>query len=149
LDAPIHLRQVDASIFNAFQKDILGGKILPVETVEDISVWQGFAPSATSIKAYEPIFGYQLEEFKPHIKLGKILQVEDGYFNMTNPVSLVYPELNQSVPFERFKEAGREKLEVFVNRGQPDWGLPLTQKILDWMSILAILASAVMLLKAK
>lgn len=149
LSAPIHIRQFDASIFNGFQKDILRGKIQPVESIEDISVWQGFAPAASSIRAYEPIFGYQLEEFKPHIKLGKIFEVEDGYFNMTDPTSLVYPEINRTVSFERFKSADAEKLEIFLNRGQPDWNLPLMQKILVWVSVLTVLACITIFIKAK
>ena len=147
LSAPIHIRQFDASIFAAFQKDIQKGKILPVKTVEDISVWQGFAPAATSIKAYEPIFGYKLEEFKPQIKLGRILEIEDGYFNMTNPASLVYPEINQTFPFERIKEADRDKLQIFLNRGQPDWNLPLAQRILNWVSMISFLLCSGIILR--
>jgi hypothetical protein len=122
------------------QKDILHGKISPVETIENIDGRQGFAPTASSIRAYEPIFGYLLEQFKPQIKPGEILHLEDGYFNMTNPASLVYPEINQTFPFERIKESDRQNLEVFLNRGQPVWSMPLTQKLLNWISVIATAA---------
>ncbi len=149
LSAQVHVRVFDVSVLNAFQTDILHGKISPVETIENIDGRQGFAPTASSIRAYEPIFGYLGEQFTPQTRPGKILQLEDGYFNMTNPASLVYPEKNQTFPFERIKETDRKNLVTFLNRGQPTWNMPLTQKILNWISVISLVACIGILFKKK
>jgi len=37
----------------------------------------------------------------------------NGYFNITNPARLVYPEVNELHPFERIKASERENLRSF------------------------------------
>ena len=49
-----------------------------------------FRNHVTTIRTYENIFGYNQEEFNPKIKPGSIYLEENGYFNLTNPRSLVY-----------------------------------------------------------
>jgi hypothetical protein len=51
---------------------------------------------------------------------------------MTNPSSLVFPEVNGSRLFERILVVDKWKLVDFINRRPSDWKLPLTQIILDW-----------------
>jgi hypothetical protein len=147
LSAEVHVRVFDVSVLNAMQRDILQGKISAVETIENIDGRLGFTPKASSIRAYEPMFGYLLEQFKPQTKLGEIRRVEDGYFNMTNPASLVYPEINQTFPFERIKETDRKNLDTFLNRGQPSWKVPMPQKLLNWISVISIMACIAILLR--
>jgi hypothetical protein len=138
----IHIRRFDAGMANAIDKSIRSEKITPVTIIADIDVWQGFSDGASSIKPYEPVFGYKLEEFKPQIQLGNVLEEENGYFNMTNPESLVFPEINGLKPFERFKVRERDKLETFLERQQPAWNIPVVQKILNQISLIALISSA-------
>jgi hypothetical protein len=56
---------------------------------------------------------------------------------MTNPASLVFPEINDLYPFERIRFDEQEKLDVFLERGQPEWKIPAVQKLLNWISLLA------------
>jgi hypothetical protein len=91
----------------------------------------------SNLQPYEPIFGYQLENFHPEIKPGSIWDISDGYYNMTNPAGYVFPEINGSRPFERIPVSERDKLEAFANHRQPDWKIPLYQQVLDWVSGLA------------
>lgn len=145
LSSEIHILGFDAGIASSIHQDIQKGRILPVESIADISVWRGFSENASSIKPYEPIFGYDLEEFAPQIHLGKILEVDDGYFNMTNPASLVFPELNGLQPFERFKVSEQDQLEIFLERRQPEWIIPTAQNVLNVVSIIGLILTAAIL----
>jgi hypothetical protein len=95
----------------------------------------------SNLQPYEPIFGYNLENFHPEIKVGSIWEISDGYYNMTNPAGYVFPEINGTRPFERIPISDKDKLEVFASHKQPDWKIPLYQQILDWVSGLTVLAS--------
>lgn len=100
----------------------------------------------SNLRPYEPIFGYGLENFHPEIHAGSIWEVSDGYYNMTNPSGYVFPEVNNTRPFERIPVSEKAQLEAFVNHKQPGWKLPLYQQVLDWVSgvsILAVVASLV------
>jgi hypothetical protein len=145
LSSEVHISRYDAGLSNILHKDIHNGRILPVTDIEDIDVWRGFAEDASSIKPYEPIFGYKLEEFNPEIHLGSVFEQENGYFNMTNPAGFVFPEINHTHPFERMKLDEHDKLEIFLQRGQPDWKIPTAQKILNIVSLTTIVFSLVML----
>jgi hypothetical protein len=146
LSAAIHIREYDVEIANRDHTDIQNGTRLPVESIAEIDVWRGFSADASSIKPYEPIFGYKLEKFAPQIHLGKILEADDGYFNMTNPASLVFPELNDLQPFERFKVSEQDQLETFLERRQPDWALPAAQKVLNVVSATGLVLTLAILL---
>jgi hypothetical protein len=103
--------------------------------ISDIRDWDVFKQRASSYRPYEPLFGYSLETFKPAIHQGSVFEQEDGYFNMTNPASLVFPEINNSFPFERIKTSERKQLETFIQYGQPDWNIPKSQKFLNLLSL--------------
>jgi hypothetical protein len=94
----------------------------------------------SNLQPYEPIFGYQLDSFHPEIVPGSIWDISDGYYNMTNPSGYVFPELNGTRPFERIPVSEKDKLEAFASHKQPDWKIPLYQRILDWFSGLMVLA---------
>ena len=94
----------------------------------------------SNLQPYWPIFGYLLESFHPEIVPGSIWDISDGYYNMTNPSGYVFPELNGTRPFERIPVSEKDKLEAFASHKQPDWKIPLYQRILDWFSGLTVLA---------
>ncbi len=145
----IHIRRYDAGVARTTYQRVRSEEIILVKSIADIDVWKGFSEDASSIKPYEPIFGYKLEEFKPQIQLGSVFEEDNGYFNMTNPESFVFPELNDLHPFERFKVSERDKLETFLKRRQPEWNLPTTQKILNRVSLIAAIVGAGILFGAQ
>ena len=134
LSAPIHQRFFDAGSSRITYRNIRDGEVSPITEIANIDVWQGFGEGKSSIKPYEPIFGYELEAFMPQIHLGSVLETEGDYFNMTNPASLVFPENNNTYPFERIKVSEWDKLQAFMQRRQPEWNTPRTQKILNIVS---------------
>jgi hypothetical protein len=95
----------------------------------------------SNLNLYEPVFGFKLENFHPQVKSGPIWEISDGYYNMTNPTSYVYPDLNQNKPFERFRVADKATLELFAKHIQPNWKIPTYQIFLDWLSGLTFLAA--------
>jgi len=94
----------------------------------------------SNLQTYEPIFGYALQNFHPEIHAGSIWEVSDGYYNMTDPSGYVFPEVNNSRPFERIPVSEKAELEAFASYKQPGWKLPLYQQVLDWVSGVALLA---------
>jgi hypothetical protein len=116
-------------------QSIQDGNIPPVEAIDaTASNTEAIQNSVSNLKPYEPIFGYKLEYFHPEISPGSIWNIENGYYNMTNPTGYVYPELNSSRPFERIRIEDKEKLTQFANHKQPDWRIPNYQYILDWVT---------------
>jgi hypothetical protein len=134
-----HNRDFNVNSSNILHEKIQSGMRFEVIDITDKSSWEGFTAHSSSFRPYEPVFGYELESFSPETHPGKIFEVSDGYFNMTNPVSLVFPEANNLHLFERIRVSEREKLEIFVERGQPEWNIPLAQKVLNVLSGIALI----------
>ncbi len=137
LSREIHSREFKLSP-NLVSQEIV---VSPIVKIANIGDWDVFSEHASSYRPYEPLFGYSLETFKPMIHIGSVFEENNGYFNMTNPVGLVFPEINDSYPFERIKTSERGKLEVLIQRGQPDWKIPKTQKILNIISLITVVFS--------
>jgi hypothetical protein len=118
---------------------IRSGDTLTTTGISDKTVDNTHALSLhlSNLAPYDPIFGYGLQNFKPEIKPGSIWIVSDGYYNMTNPSGYVFPEINNSRPFERIPVSEEAQLEAFASHGDPGWKIPLYQQILDWVSGLA------------
>ena len=122
-------------------KAIRAGNTLEITAIGDaLDNTQALVSHTSNLQPYNPSFGYELEYFHPEIKAGSVWEVSDGYYNMTNPSGYVFPELNDTRPFERIPVSEKAKLETFVNHRQPDWKIPLYQQVLDWVSGLAFLA---------
>jgi hypothetical protein len=81
---------------------------------------------------YDPLFRDNSEFLTPLVHEGSVFDVQDGYYNMTDPSALVYPEANGSSLFSRIPVSDYQKLYDFINRRPSDWKLPVAQIILDW-----------------
>ena len=66
---------------------------------------------ASSLLPYDPLLGYDNEMFTPQAQEGDVRTAVDGYWNMTDPASLVFAESNGLTPFERIRESDRDRLE--------------------------------------
>jgi hypothetical protein len=132
------------SFSNVLHQEMRKGMKFPVMDISDspIARWNGFSEYSSIYQPYEPIFGYELESFHPEVHPGKILESRYGYFNMTNPASLVFPEINNLKLYERIKVTERDQLELLLERRQPRWKIPLIQKALNeislWTAMLSI-----------
>lgn len=146
LNGDLQMRNYDVSIStNIYQFIQVGGKLGVTGISSNDTNTQALQKGMSNLNFYEPIFGYGLENFHPEIKAGSIWEVSDGYLNMTNPSGYVFPESNNTRPFERIKISDRDKLEAFAGHLQPEWEIPLYQKICNWVSILTLVFTVLFL----
>lgn len=128
-------RWFDMTKIEQIQQRVRAGERFPVDRVDEILEEDVFAGHTSSRIPYEPLFGYDNEQFKAETTNGPVNAIRDGRFNLTNPASLDYPELNGLKPFERIHEDDAENLRRFLNREQPQWRHPA---VLDWLNRLAV-----------
>jgi hypothetical protein len=94
------------------------------------------------VMGYEPVFGYNSEllKFNP-LKHGSVFEVENGFYNMKNPASYIFPDENNARPGDHFKVDEREELEQFVRYRAFKFNMPLYQRFLNYFSLTAFLLS--------
>jgi hypothetical protein len=131
------------SSLESYQK-IRDGQIPTVKNIID-SHDLNLSPDSSNLYMFEPVFGYVNENFRPKVWPGPVDDVQNNYFNMTNPASLVFPEENHLLLFERINTADRSKLQDFINRRQPDWKRPLIQSLMDRVAEISIIIFSLIL----
>jgi hypothetical protein len=151
--ADVHSRTYNLTQMLQTDAAIHRGERFPVERIAFLEEDAVFLARASNVLYYEPLFstyhpteGYILEGFLAEVQPGAITEIEDGYYNMTNPASLVFPRENNLQPFERIRVAEQEQLQIFAERGQPAWEIPFLQKLLNWTSLAALVVAVTMLL---
>jgi hypothetical protein len=82
----------------------------------------------------------------PLVHAGSVFDVENGYYNFTDPASLVFPEVNNTKLFERIPVTDTDKLLDFTQRRRSDWDLPLVQITLNWVSGISIILETLVVL---
>jgi hypothetical protein len=123
------------------------GNTFPIDQIKnglDDRVFQNRASNLGSLN--NAIFGYKLEDFHPLTETGPVFNVNDGYYNMTNPASYVYPYENDLYLFERFRIDQREELDLFINRKQPPFNISLIQKIANLASLTTLIVVSIYLI---
>jgi hypothetical protein len=118
-------------------KKIQEGETFPVKTIADVRDSETFLNNASNTHFYEPIFGYFLQDFHQEINYGPVNSITDGKYNMTDPTGFVFPEENDTRPFERISAQDEEKFNQFINRNQPAWELSTLQKITNMISLIS------------
>lgn len=126
------------SIKNGYSPMVI--QILDVRDAEAIQ------NEASSLYPHDPVFGYGASNYKPEISVGPVEVIENGYFNINNASGFLYPELNNSRPFERIKAEEKEHFYDFIQRRQPAWKRPTSQYVADGISFICLFATIVFLL---
>jgi hypothetical protein len=137
----IQTRYFDVTAINETYKLSSEGNIFPVtHIVPDMNDYEVFILDSSNTRHHsDALFRDDNLLLTPLVHEGSVFDVQNGYYNMTNPASLVYPEINGATFFERIPVSDYQKLYDFVNRRPSDWKLPPTQKLLDWAAGLTIL----------
>ena len=130
----IQARFYDITSINETYKLASTGRAFTVhKIVPDMNDYEVFIlGSSNTNHHYDPLFRDDNSLLTPLVHAGSVFDVQDGYFNMTDPSGLVFPEVNGSKFFERIPVSDYKKLLDFINRRPSDWKLPLAQIILDW-----------------
>ena len=137
----IQVRNFDiTSINETYQRASAGDSFPVMHIVPDMNDYEVFIlNSSNTTHHYDPLFRDNNMLLTPLVHAGSVFDVENGYYNFTNPSSLVFPEVNNTKLFERIPVADTNKLLDFTQRRQSDWNLPLVQIILNWVSGLALI----------
>jgi hypothetical protein len=144
--AAVHLRTFDMTQSRDDWSRIQSGERFPIARIERVEDDDALSRQASSALPYEPLFGYALETFHPQFQVGDVHQAAGGAFNMTNPASLVFPELNGLQPFDRIAIADAPSLDAFIERRQPAWQVPAAFSILNVLALVALVASVMVVL---
>jgi hypothetical protein len=140
---PLNIQTRYFDVTSIFETYKLGseGNIFPVtQIVPDMNDYEVFFLGSSNTRHHnDALFRDDNILLTPLVHEGSVFDVQNGYFNMTNPASLVFPEINGATFFERIPVSDYWKLVDFVNRRPSDWKLPLTQIVLDWAAGLTIL----------
>jgi hypothetical protein len=142
LPARSHFRTFDISRSLETDRRIRAGKPFTVSRIVELDDADALAGGGSSLRPYEPLFGYALETFQPTVVPGDVSAVRDGRFNLTNPASLVFPEINNLRPFDRISAGEGDALAAFTRRGLSPWRVPSlhgTLVLLSWATIVAAL----------
>ena len=131
------------SVLNTYTQ-IQAGKTFPVNKIipamNDYEVFDAQASNVTH--HYDPLLGPT--SFLPLVHEGSVFDIQNGYYNMTDPTGYVFPKENNSKLFSLIPVSDSKKLMEFLEHHQPDWKLPLIQIALDWAAgltfILIVLA---------
>ena len=106
-----------------------------VKRILDVGDTEVFRTNSSSATPIDPIFGYFLETFEPKFNLGPVSKIVDNvYYNITNPASLVFPEENGLNLFELISVDDTENFRKFLNHKPTDWEIPIFQKICHYVS---------------
>ncbi len=111
-----------------------------VKEVSQVADYEAYARGVSSLKVYQPMFGYDGELFKTPVRPGPALDVLDGAFNFHNPASFVFPGKN-GPPFSRVGKADEERLRQFLAREDPAWPEPWWQTAAHAITMLGWVAS--------
>jgi len=135
------------SMINTYES-ITAGATFPVrQIIPDMNDYEVFMlDSSNTTHHYDPLFGNNNVFLTPLVHEGPVFDMQDGYYNMTDPSSLVFPEVNGSKFFERIPISDYKKLVDFINHRPSDWKLPLTQILLDWVAGITLLLEAIAVL---
>ncbi len=144
----VHIRNFNLKSALPVYAQIDKGWNFTLQNVAEITDMQVFKEQNSNLASQDPMFGYTGEYFKPKAVVGPILAVKDGYYNLTNPASFVFPEENNLQPFDLFRQDQKAELELFINHRQPGLAISSWQKFADAVSLLTLAGSALFLVFA-
>lgn len=147
LDTDVQMRIYDLTSSNKLYQSVKNGEKFTITQIgTNLTNTEALQQGASNLNLYEPIFGYKLENFHPEVTLGSVWNEKDGYLNMTNPVGYVFPNENNTRPFQRFSVIQRADMTDFVSYHQPDWLLPGYQVLMNYLSITTLVIAIITLL---
>jgi hypothetical protein len=114
---------------------------LVANVVPDANPWEVFQRHATNlIDPYDPLFKSFVTHYQETLHAGSVYDVENGFYNMINPTGYVYPEANNSKPYDRIAVSDKANFLAFINRRPTNWKLPVIQQVLNWIALITLIS---------
>ncbi len=139
-------RTFDIRSLQEVYQNIEQGETYPITQILDINDQRVFDDHASNLKPYEVLFGYNQQHLRAQVQPGDPRRLANGYYNMTNPASLVFPEANQTTPWSLIPQEQSTQLEDFLARRQPTWEISPAQAVANGASLVALVVSLFLLL---
>jgi hypothetical protein len=106
-----------------------------------------FIAGCSNINPYEPLFGYRRENFprKQLVEGEAMKEVEGGFLNIKNPACFVFPSENHCRPGDHFTTKQNEAAAQFINYHQFPFSIPLIQRISNFITLLSLISTILLL----
>ena len=129
-------------ILDTYDKIRYDGQTFPIKYVIPVAdPWSVFEENATnSIDPYNVQFNPLKGGYGPALHAGSVSHIDHGYYNLIDPTGYLFPQSNNSSLFERIPVTEKAQFLDFINRRQPNWKMPRTQQLLNWTSLLTLIA---------
>lgn len=116
-----------------------------VDKVGDVMDTEVFLQGVSSLRVYEPIFGYGIppERFGTTLAPNRTGGPSDS--NVHHPQAFVAPNLVGVKPFGIIPAADSDRAVAFLARNQPDWPQPVSFKVATIASGLALVVTLLLL----
>ena len=114
-------------------------KVTKIVDVSPKEQSQLFKLNASSLKPSDALFGYHGQYFRSSLKLGNVNEIDkDGFYNFHNPLTF-YDSKITSIPRAKIHSHDYVNFNLFINHKQPNWELPLIQKVANYITIIFFL----------
>ena len=134
----VHNRSFNLESALPVYAQIDNGENFTIRNVIEATDMEAFRRESSNLALQDPMFGYEGEYFEPKAVPGPVLEVQDGYYNMTNPAGYVFPAENNVRPFDLFREDQKEDLELFLEHRQPNLEISSWQRFANNLSLIAL-----------
>ncbi|HUN47992.1 MAG TPA: hypothetical protein VMU85_15790 [Stellaceae bacterium] len=131
---PAPVQTADAALRQTGHVPAITGLVAPASFRRD----DGITAGQSSIRCYEPLFGYHLEAFPTRLQAGPILTGEPDERHLRNPACYLYGRENGCRPGDAFDDAARQEEASFAAYRPFAYVLPAWQRWADLASLLGL-----------
>jgi len=96
----------------------------------------------------EPLLWGDKPQMEP-LNEGDVYLGWNDRLNMYNPVCFIYPEANDCSPGDRIQVSDMENFKNFVTGQKTEWNVPVIQRLLNWISVITLIAAVAILMFRK
>jgi hypothetical protein len=124
-----------------------GERFVPITRISDVRDAQVFSTFSSSWKPYDAMFGYGYggPAFRTRLVPGPIQVPGRSFLNFNLPTAFISPRRFGQVPFQPAAIQDEPQVKLLLNRIQPDWRMPLEQRVGNVISAAAIGVCLIML----
>ena len=135
-------------ILDTYDKIRYEGETFPIKyVIPNAQPWSVFEENATNLIDPDNMeFNSLKGGYAAALHAGSVYDINNGYYNLIDPTGYLFPESNDSSKFERIPVTEKAQFLDFINRRQPDWKMPRRQQVLNWTSLITLIAESGILL---